>query len=174
MQDDKAPKTGEGATLEGEVSPMNTPTTTLRKRYAHAGGGEEMNAQAFADTLRGLLQLQGRHAGIRVTGLRLVANQPDDVYVNFINLPEGVGKAGGGAEAENNRASFWVRGFGVHGAPSATGKVKVEMANSVFRSKGIAPMRAKTASPSVIAKYLADYINKIVAEVPPHFTHTGQ
>jgi hypothetical protein len=29
-----------------------------------------------------------------------------------------------------------------------------------------------TAPPSVIAKYLADFINKIVAEVPPNFTHT--
>lgn len=131
-----------------------------------------MNAAQFVEELRGHLRLQGRHISIRVTPLRLVRDQADDVYINFVNLPEGVGGAGGGAEAENNRASFWVRGFGFNGAPTPTGKIKVELSNSVFRMEGIPNMRAKTAAPGVVAKYLADYINKIVETVPPNFTHT--
>lgn len=92
------------------------------------------------------------------------------VYVNFINLPTGIGGAGGGAEAENNRMSFWVRGFDRLDPHKTATKVKVEMQTSAFpRSFN---MRAKTGTPVQVAKYLAAYINKIAREVPPNFTHT--
>jgi hypothetical protein len=142
----------------------------LRTRYGRAESKEPMNAEGFAAALRSHLRLDGRHCSIRVTPMRLVDKQPDDVLVRFVNLPEGVGGAGGGAEAENNRATFWVRGFGFAGAPS--GKARVETSTSVFSHKGH-KMRSKSGPPAVIAKYLADHINGIVAAVPPHFTHSS-
>jgi hypothetical protein len=155
---------------------------SLRKRYGHAANSAPMSAAEFVDALRSHLRLDGRYIWIR--------NEPswgprkeDEVYVNFVNLPVDVveSKQGGGAEAENNRASYWIRGFGPAGATS--GKVRVEEHNSVFRHRGGvdvygAPrgvshqLRAKSAAPSVIAKYLADFLNKLIAEVPPNFTHT--
>jgi hypothetical protein len=94
------------------------------------------------------------------------------VYVNFINLPKDIGSAGGGAEAENNRSSFWIRGFGKESPESVppTGKVKIEQANTVLPRE--MRMRSKTASPEKIAEYLANYLNKVVKEVEPNFTHS--
>ncbi|HTP97943.1 MAG TPA: hypothetical protein VMN56_01375 [Casimicrobiaceae bacterium] len=154
----------------------------LRQRYGHATASAPMSAAEFVEALRSHLKIGDRYISIR--------NEPswgprkeDQVYVNFVNLPSDVvaTKQGGGAEAENNRASYWIRGFGPAGAPAA--KVKVEESNSVFAHRGGldaygAPrpagirMRAKTAAPAAVAKHLADHINKIVAEVPPNFTHT--
>src|SRR5438093_11858999 len=51
------------------------------------------------------------------------------VYVNFINLPPGTTRDG--AEAENNRASFWIEGFDYDPNVSVS-KVKVEQSNNVF------------------------------------------
>jgi hypothetical protein len=159
---------------------------SLRKRYGHATPAVNMSAQDFANALLSHLKLDGRHIRIRADkswGPR----HEDEVYVNFVNLPQEVHARGegGGAESENNRASYWIRGFGVDGAPAPSGKVRVEEHNSVFRHRGGvdaygAPrgvshqLRAKSAAPSVIAKYLADFLNKLVAEVPPKFTHTGE
>lgn len=92
------------------------------------------------------------------------------VYVNFVNLPTGIGRAGGGAEAENNRMSFWIRGFDRLDPHKPATKVKVEMSNSALpRSFN---MRAKTGTPVQVAKYLATFLNRIVREVPPNYTHT--
>jgi len=94
------------------------------------------------------------------------------IYVSFYNLPPEVGNAGGGAEAENNRATFSIDGWDAKDldAPAPTGKVKVETRVSVFSRK--LKLRAKTGSPEAICKYLADFINKLAKEVPPNFTHT--
>src|SRR5208282_4067970 len=90
---------------------------------------------------------------------------------------EGIGGAAGGAEAENNRASFWVRGWPGVGEPSS--KVRVENPNSALYQGAGAPsretrvsMRAKSGSPAAVARYLADFLNRVAREVPPHFTHT--
>lgn len=136
-----------------------------------------MGAKEFVELLRAQLQLQGRTIRIR--------NEPswgprkeDEVYINFVNLPEGVGGAGGGAEAENNRASFWVRGFGAGNAPPPSGKVKVEQSNSAlykgssYSRENRVPFRAKTGTPEQVAAYLAAFLNKVVREVEPRYTHT--
>lgn len=138
-----------------------------------------MTPDEFAGTLREQLRLEGRVADIRVVP-SLDRRHGDSVYVNFINLPEEVARRreGGGAENENNRASFWVRGFGLAPSPEAS-TVKVEQSNSsLYRGAG-APsretrvsMRAKTGAPEGVAKHLADFLNKVVLEVPPRFTHT--
>lgn len=157
---------------------------SLRKRYGHASNVGPMTPVEFIDVLRSHLKLDGRHILIRQESLRNHGSL-DAVYVNFVNLPEDVhaSKQGGGAESENNRASFWIEGFGMGGTSSGP-KIRVKESNSVFRHRGGndvygAPrrdashqLRMKTAAPGVIAKYLADFINKIVAEVPPNFTHT--
>jgi hypothetical protein len=129
----------------------------------------EWGAQEFIDAVRSQLNIGDRQIAMRVSkSLGLTKN--DDVYVNYINLPSGVGRAGGGAEAENNRMSFWVWGFGVNNAPPSNGKVKLELSNSALPREY--KLRGKTAAPVVIAKTLADFLNKVAAEVPPHFTHT--
>lgn len=97
----------------------------------------------------------------------------ESVYVNFVNLPEGAGGGGGGAEAENNRMSFWIHGFygaEPHASPPS-GKVKIEHANSALPREY--RLRGKSGKPEVIAKYLADFLNRVVVEVPPRWTHTS-
>jgi hypothetical protein len=99
------------------------------------------------------------------------------VYVNFVNLPPDVGGSGGGAEAENNRASFWVNGF-AHDPTVPAATVKVEQAASVFHRPWLGapgvPFRAKSGSPEVVARYLAAYLARVASAVPPRFTHSLQ
>jgi len=142
-----------------------------RRIAAEPGGSAE-----FMEKLKGYLSIGDRQISMR--------NQhgiggADAVYVNFVNLPKG---HGGGAESENNRASFWIRGFDKadeHAAPP-TGKVKVEMSNSALYSGEGAPsretrvvMRAKTGTPDQVAKYLADFLNNVVKKIPPRYTHSN-
>lgn len=88
-----------------------------------------------------------------------------DVWVTLINLPAGIGEAGGGAEAMNNRILFIVRG-GVGGASA-----KVEQCSSAFpRSYSL---RAKTATPEKLAAYLGAFLEKLASEIAPKFTHTN-
>jgi hypothetical protein len=146
------------------------PPGTVSASAPKRGGSKtaaSMTAHEFASELQNRLRLQGRQAMVRVEA-SWGPRKDEEVYVNFVNLPEGVGSAGGGAEAENNRSSYWIRGFGPASAPAAA-KVKVEESNTVFRTHR---MRAKTGAPEAVARTLADHLNKLVAEVPPRFTHT--
>ncbi len=138
-------------------------------RYAADEGGSE----DFIKLLESLLRLDGRQVRL-INKSTLGGLSYADVYVNFINLPAGIGGAGGGAEAENNRMSFWVRGFGKDDphAPPPSGKVKVEHHTSALPREY--RLRAKTGTPSQIAKYLADFLNRVVKEVEPRFTHLAQ
>ena len=136
-------------------------------RFAAEGGGSE----EFIKMVESNLSLQGR----RITfdnESRLVGNRYDSVFVNFINLPTGKGGAGGGAEAENNRMSFTIEGFGkdTPHSPPPTGKVKIEMRVSALPREY--KLRGKTGTPAQVAKYLADFLNKVVKEVEPRFTHS--
>jgi hypothetical protein len=132
-----------------------------------------MGAEDFALLLQSYLLPLDRQFGIRSKHtLGGASRYHESVYVNFVNLPKGSGHGGGGAEAENNRMSFWVHGF--HGAdphaPPPRGVVKVEMSNSALPRAY--KLRAKTGSPAVVAKYLATFLNKVVQEVEPKFTHS--
>jgi hypothetical protein len=128
-----------------------------------------MSAAAFVDALREHLQIGDRYISSRVES-SWGPRKDEEVYVNFVNLPIAVvqRREGGGAEAENNRASFWIRGFGTAGAPAS--RVKIECSNSVFSPAH--KLRAKTGSPAAVAKYLAEFLNRIARDVPPRFTHT--
>lgn len=97
--------------------------------------------------------------------------------VTFVNLPyERVReRRGDGAEAENNRQLFFVRGFN-SGPSSSEGveKVQVEqLVNNVGIPTGARSetLRKKTGSPDKVASYLADYLNRIAASNQPQFTH---
>jgi hypothetical protein len=134
---------------------------------AESGGSEE-----FIKMVESHLKLDGRQISFdnvnRFGGVRY-----GTVHVNFINLPKGVGGAGGGAEAENNRMLFSVEGFGEETphSPPPTGKVRVEL-----RVRALFPdqykLRAKSGTPAQVAKYLADFLNKVVKEVEPKLTHS--
>jgi hypothetical protein len=149
-------------------------SATETQQVAEAGHVEPMSANAFVDLLTSMKPAD-RHTSIRFQKSIGGERGGGSVYVNFVNLPPDVGGAGGGAEAENNRASFWIEGFRYD--PSVpVDKVKVESSNNVFhrpwRGAPGVPFRAKTGSPAVVAQYLADYLARVVATVPPNFTHT--
>jgi hypothetical protein len=106
-----------------------------------------------------------RHLVAKVGGLGAF----DAIFFNFYNLPKDV--VAGGAEAQNNRMMFEVSGFDRKDKQApAPGKVKVEMSVSALPREH--KLRAKSGTPEIIAKYLADFINKVAKEVPPNFTHT--
>jgi hypothetical protein len=96
------------------------------------------------------------------------------VTVQFYNLPESRvrQRRGGGAEAENNRAMFWIHGFDEDSA-TPVAKVKVEHSvNSIGRPDHWAPKRkGKSGSPDKIATYVAEYINEIAEQFEPNLTH---
>lgn len=143
--------------------------TKVAQRFAADVGGSE----DFIKMVESQLKLDGRQ--VKFNNLsKLAGPNYSTVYINFINLPSGVGGAGGGAEAENNRMMFSVDGFGKEDphAPPPTGKVKIEMRVSALPREY--KLRGKTGTPSQVAKYLADFINKVVKEVEPHLTHTGR
>lgn len=125
-----------------------------------------MTPAEFIEALAALLQLQGRHVNIRAEK-GLSPKDGPSVYVNFVNLPVEVVKAreGGGAESENNRVLFCVSRF-----EHTDGRLKVEMLVSALPREY--KLRAKTAEPTKIAVYLAAFLNHVVANVPPNFTHT--
>ena len=75
-------------------------------RFAAEGGGSE----EFIKMVESHLNLQGRQVHFENRS-RLAGDRYDTVFVNFYNLPTGRG-GGGGAEAENNRMSFVIEGFG--------------------------------------------------------------
>jgi len=94
------------------------------------------------------------------------------LFVNFYNLPipRSEQNRGGGAEAENNRMSFIISGFG-EDIEDRVETVRVENRINVFSLKGIKALRAKSGDPYKIAVYLADYINDVAAKIAPNFTH---
>jgi hypothetical protein len=136
-------------------------------RFAAEGGGSE----EFIKAVESNLNIQGRQVRFdnesSLGGLRY-----DTVYINFYNLPKGYGRAGGGAEAENNRMLFRVEGFGKETphSPPPTGKVKIELSVSALPREY--RLRGKTGTPAQVAKYLADFLNKVVKEVKPNYTHS--
>lgn len=131
--------------------------------YDRVAAGGELDPKGFEEELRKHVKLDGRQ-------LKFVpkSSMSDTLFINFYNLPQGVGGAGGGAEAENNRMMFMVEGFPKDGSPAT--KVKVEMRVSALPREH--KLRAKSGPPAAIAKYLADFISKTVKEVEPKFTHT--
>lgn len=135
---------------------------------AESGGSEE-----FIKAVEAHLNLQGRQISFdNVNKFAPTNHRYETVYVTFINLPTGVGGAGGGAEAMNNRMSFSIDGFGgeTPNSPPPMGKVKLEQRTSFLPRAN--NLRGKTGTPAQVAKYLADYLNKIVKEVEPKLTHT--
>src|ERR1700679_225461 len=107
--------------------PMSKPSLPPGTSSAKPGP-RPMSATEFAADLQNRLRLEGRQARVQVeTGWG--PQKEESVYVDFVNLPKGIGSAGGGAEAQNNRASFWVRGFGP-ASPREAEKVKVEQSTS--------------------------------------------
>ena len=128
----------------------------------------DTSAAAFEGLLRKHLKLGDRQIYIKASE-SLAEGRPSDVRVSLINLPRGFGGDGGGAEATNNRILLHVWEFAPDIYAPTPGKVKLEMSSNAT----VAPrLRAKTATPAQIAKYLADYLNKVVVTVPPKFTHS--
>lgn len=137
------------------------------RRVSSAQGSED-----FIEMVKRHLSIEDRQIRFKNES-NLGGTRYDTVYVNFYNLPKGSGSGGGGAEAENNRMLFSIEGFGQsdpHEAPPS-GKVKIEMKVSALPREY--RMRAKSGPPEAVARYLADFLNKVVKDVPPKLTHSG-
>lgn len=143
---------------------MNIISKVATRFAADTGGSEE-----FVKALESQLKLEDRHISISNKST-LGGTSYASVTIHFINLPTRV--PGRGAEAENNRVTLMVEGFGKEtpNTPPPTGKVKVKMLVSALPREY--NLRAKTGTPSQVAKYVADFLNKVVKEVEPRFTHT--
>lgn len=125
-----------------------------------------LSASQFAEAVLSATKVGDRQIRTNIGGIA-----PSLVMVTFINLPKGIGAAGGGAEAINNRMVFSVSGFDAKdvNAP-ARGNVKVEQSTSALpRSHRL---RAKTGNPADVAAYLGAFLSKVAKEVPPNYTHT--
>jgi len=124
-------------------------------------------AHAFVRELHAHAHVQGRQLDANVIESSSPGERPDTLYVTFVNLPAGIGNAGGGAERMNNRMMFKVNGFGM-----PAGKVRVElMSSSLPRTHRL---RARTGAPDAIAKYLGAFLTQVTREVEPKFTHTSR
>lgn len=98
-------------------------------------------------------QLKNRRFRVSSTG--------SAIYLNFYNLPKN--HDGPGAEFENNRMLFRVEKKG-------DGSLKLELVTSVFPRS--VRLRAKTASAEKLVGYLAEFLRKVITEIPPQFTHS--
>ena len=127
--------------------------------------GVPMDLEGFVADVKRQARIKDRQLYIRQSSL---GGDKGMVIFTLINLPQGVGKGGRGAEAMNNRWMCSVDKFAKDGGPPPTGKVKLE----VMVSYGFPKMRGKTGTPQAIAKALAAQLTKIVKEVEPKFTHT--
>ena len=96
------------------------------------------------------------------------------IKVNFYNLPEYIfqKRRGGGAEAENNRMTFMITGFG-ETEHAMTDKLTIEqLVNNIGGQTVRAPkMRKKTDEPIKISYYLSNYLHKVATEFRPNLTH---
>lgn len=95
------------------------------------------------------------------------------VSVTLVNLPldRVRERRGGGAEAENNRALYFVNGF--HSEPHTqvpAERVQVEQLVDNVGSRS-ERLRKKTASPEKVASYLAEHVGRLAANHPPRYTH---
>jgi hypothetical protein len=118
-----------------------------------------MGSDEFVELLKSKLDLKGRAIRFNTRSLGY-----GTVFINFSNVPEEKAR---GAAFENNRIQLSVDGFGKEDShsPPPTGKVKVEQSvRSLPREWNL---RAKTGTPEAVAKYIADYLNKVVREVEP-------
>ena len=122
---------------------------------------EPMTAEDFTEEFERHLKVGDRQVHTKIDRL---GGKPS-VAVTLINLPDPRG-AGGGAEAMNNRALFMT-----HFDQNPAEKIKVESLVSLFNSK-TKKFRAKSGHPAQIAQYLADYINQLVKDNEPRFTHS--
>jgi hypothetical protein len=108
-----------------------------------------------------------------VTGMlsTLPPSGSGQLFVNFYNIPRARQGERDRAELENNRMLFTVSGFGKGpNEPPPSGTVKVEQTASALPREY--RLRAKTGTPQQIAHYLADFIMRVNANVPPKYTHS--
>lgn len=109
-----------------------------------------------------LLKLDGRV-------IRFTENlEHNRVWINFYNLLDVGSSKYSGADLENNRVMLKVLFPGHHGHYDGVvkeGKVRVNLSVSALPFKNY-KLRGKTASPEKIAEYIAEYFNRIVAEIP--------
>jgi len=132
-----------------------------------------MDAAQFCEAVKSMVDTHGKalscHSGMM--------GSHSQVFVDFINLPvERVReKRGGGAEGSNNRMLITVYGFAdALGEPPPGGKVKVETRISLYGAPpALSKLRGKSGSPEAMAKYVADFISKVAAEVPGKYTHAN-
>ena len=119
---------------------------------------EAMSPEEFKKLLEGQLKPNGRFIAVSVA--KPLANE-QLVFVTLINLPEELGKKRD-VEGMNNRLQISI--------DLTRPKVKAEQMSSQLPREF--KLRGKSGTPAQIAKHVADFLNKVVQEVPPKYTHT--
>lgn len=148
---------------------MTRTTGEIVDRVARRIAAEQGGYEDFPDLVKAHLNVGDRVVRFKPGSL----GPAGSVYINYYNLPQAIVKAreGGGAEAENNRIGLYITGWGTDPhAPPPSGKVTVKLSVSALPRQY--NLRAKTGLPGVIAKYIADYLNRVAKEVEPSYTHS--
>lgn len=134
--------------------------------------GQPNSAEDFMHQVQSLVHANGRHLSVWCPSL---LGSHSTVIVELINLP--TSESTQGAQAENNKVRLTVSGFDAKdpSAPAPRGKVEVELRIwSLFSPTGqflpTQKLRKKTAPPAQAAKYVAAYMNKMIAENEPYFS----
>jgi hypothetical protein len=160
--------------IETHALRLRRSASRLRDRAPSRDLSSQPDAHAFVAALRSHLSVGDRQVRIKVYDASDIGGA-GAVSVSYVNLPEGVGGAGGGAEAMNNRAIYWIKGFagyrrGHYDKPIGAGSVRLEEGVTSF-TLGYR-LRGKTGKPDAVARYLGAHLNRVAREVPPRFTHT--
>jgi len=119
-----------------------------------------MTSKQFVDEVKRLAKIGDKY--LHLDPYNKFNDKYDHVIITFVNVPGG----GSGAQAMNNRYQITVDGFGAgENDPPPKGKVKAkELSGGYFaKQAGVGKMRGKTGTPDKIAKYVADFINKLAA-----------
>jgi hypothetical protein len=105
--------------------------------------------------------LKGRILRFNKTSLGM----SDTIFINFYNVPGGEGKAGGGAEAENNRVMIAVSGFDKKDLDKQVARITVDLRISFFpKARGF---RGRTTRPEVGAEFIISFLEGVANEFEP-------
>jgi hypothetical protein len=124
-----------------------------------------MTSEEFMAEIRKNLQIGNRFIQIHNYTLGY-----GTVWIRYVNLPSCRTKAD--AESENNTVRIHIDGFSEDKDGPGVAKVSIRRA-SAYLNRQTQLLPGKSSNPQAIAKYVADFLNQIAADVRPNYTHTS-
>lgn len=124
--------------------------------YDRSAASGALSSKQFAEIIQ-RADIKDRQLYIRPRSL----GQSDMMFINFYNISKAIAGAGG-ADNENNRQMYAVKGFDPKDEDAPVEKVKLELSvNMLPRDKAF---RARSGKPAAIAAFLVSHIEKMVRE----------